>query len=147
MTDLNFYIAGSGPYFDKVAAMNVPSNMNFLGHLKYPTEVKAFLDEGDICVHPSGLDACPLSVMEAQLMRKAIIATNVGGVPEVMADKNFLVEDGDTMGWIGKIRWLLDHPTECETIGANGRRFVEEKFSLERISRDLFEYLKNVANE
>lgn len=145
MPEINFYIAGSGPYLNYVLSRNPPSNMKFLGQLPYPGGVKSFLREGDVYVHPSGQDACPLTVMEAELMQKAVIGTDVGGVPEVMADKRFLVKDGDTVDWIRKIRWLLDHDGERETVGANGRRFIEENFSMEKISRELFEYMRSVV--
>ncbi len=145
MPQINFYVAGSGPYLGRVLSQDPPRNMKFLGHLAYPNGVKALLKGGDIYVHPSGQDACPLAVMEAQLMKKPVIATDVGGVPEIMCDKRFLVKDGDTRNWITKIEDLLHHPEDRESIGARGRYFIEENFSLSRISKDLFEYIKEVA--
>lgn len=147
MPQVNFYVAGSGPYLDYVLSQDPPGNMKFLGQLSYPAEVKSFLKEGDLYVHPSGQDACPLTLMEAELMQKAVISTDVGGVPEVIGDKRFLVKDGDTADWIRKIQWLLDHPGECETVGANGRCFIEKNFSLSTISKDLFGYMKEIATE
>lgn len=147
MPQVNFYIAGSGPYLGHILSQDPPRNMKFLGRLPYPPGVRSFLREGDVYVHPSGLDACPLSVMEAQLMKKAVISTDVGGVPEVMSDKRFLVKDGDTTDWIKKIRWILGHPDESKKVGTHGRRFVEENFSLDKISKDLFEYMKSIASE
>ncbi len=147
MPHINFYIAGSGPYLDNVLSRRPPTNMKFLGSLSYPKGVKSFLKEGDLYVHPSGQDACPLTVMEAELMKKAVIATDVGGVPEVMCDKRYLVRDGDTREWLLKIRYLLDHPQEKDSIGSRSRCFIEDNFSLERISNDLFEYMKKVASK
>jgi len=80
-------------------------------------------------------------------MKKAVIATNVGGVPEIVSDKRLLVKDGDTRNWIAKIQELLDHPEDLEAIGARNRSFIVENFSLGRISKDLFEYMKKVAAE
>jgi len=145
MPQVNFYVAGSGPYLGQVLSQGPPRNVKFVGRLRYPDGVRAFLKEGDIYVHPSGQDACPLTVMEAQLMKKAVVATDVGGVPEIMCDKRFLVKDGDTRNWMTKIQDLLDHPEERESIGTRCRYFVEENFSLSRISKDLFEYMKKVA--
>jgi len=144
MPDFNFYVAGTGPYIRRVLAEK-PRNMTLQGHLCYPDEVKAFLRAGDVYVHPSGLDACPLTVMEAQLMEKPVVATNVGGVPEIVCDKRLLTEDGDTDGWVSKINWLLDNPAEAAEIGRSGRQFIEENFSLNRISRDLFACMEDVA--
>jgi len=147
MPELNFYVAGSGPYLDHVLSLAPSRNMKFVGHLPYPDGVKAFLKAGDIYVHPSGQDACPLTVMEAELMKKAVIATDVGGVSEVMPDRRFLVKDGDTGDWITKIQNLLDHEDHREMVGIRGRRFIEENFSLSKISEDLFRYMKEVSTE
>lgn len=145
MPDLNFYIAGSGPYFKRLTSMKIPSNLVFLGELEYPTEVKAFLTDGEVYAHPSGLDACPVSVMEAQLMEKPVIASNVGGIPEVTSNAQLLVDYDDTRSWIRSIRYLLDHPDEAKRIGLDGRRYVERKFAVEMISRELFQYLQGVV--
>ena len=145
LPNVNFYVAGSGHYLEHVLSRNPPGNVTFMGRLAYPKGVKALLREGDLFVHPSGQDACPLTVMEAQLMEKATIATDVGGIPEVMCDKRFLVKDGDTGDWIAKIQDLLDHPNDRETIGVRNRGFIEENFSMDKISKELLEYIRAVT--
>ncbi len=145
MPEVNFYVAGSGSYLSCVMAQNPPKNMKFLGRLPYPSGVKSFLKEGDLYVHPSGQDACPLSLMEAQLMGKPIIASNVGGIPEVVSNPQRLLDCEDTEGWVRSIKYLLEHPGEWEQIGSEGRRFVENKFAMETISRELFEYIREVV--
>jgi len=147
MPQLNFYIAGSGPYFNHVLSQNPPQNVKFLGQLPYPNGVKAFLKTGDLYVHPSGQDACPLTVMEAELMKMAVVATDVGGVPEVVGDKRFLVKDGDTEGWMSKIQYLLDHPEERERAGSVNRHYIETGFSMDKIAGELFVYMKEVLEK
>ena len=75
-------------------------------------------------------------------MEKAVVATDVGGIPEVMCNKGFLVKDGDTGDWIAKIQDVLDHPNDRETIGVRNRVFIEENFSMDKISKELFEYIR-----
>jgi glycosyltransferase involved in cell wall biosynthesis len=144
LSNTHFYIAGSGPYFERFLSYQPPSNMQFLGQLTYPIQVKSFLATGDVYIHPSGQDACPLTVMEAGLMEKAIVATNVGGVPEVIGDKKFLVKDGGTESWVSKIQYLLDHPEERERSGAVNRHHIEHQFSMDKITKELFTYMKDV---
>jgi glycosyltransferase involved in cell wall biosynthesis len=144
LSNTHFYIAGSGPYFEQFLSYQPPSNMRFLGQLTYPIQVKSFLATGDVYIHPSGQDACPLTVMEAGLMEKAIVATNVGGVPEVIGDKKFLVKDGGTESWVSKIQYLLDHPEERERSGAVNRHHIETQFSMDKITKELFTYMKDV---
>ena len=57
-------------------------NFHWLGSLEYPEKVREFLTEIDVYALISGIDMSPLSLQEAQLMEKPVIATNVGGIPE-----------------------------------------------------------------
>ena len=63
----------------------------------------------DVYALPSGLDTIPLTLKEAQLLEKPVIATNVGGIPEGLQKNQtgFLVEEGDHKGWIDKISILI----------------------------------------
>ena len=69
-------------------------NFTWLGSLEYPNKVRKFLSEIDAYALISGIDMSPLTLLEAQLMEKPVIATNVGGIPELMIDgkTGFLIE-------------------------------------------------------
>jgi len=94
-------------------------------------------------VHPSGLDALPRSVKEASLMEKPIIASNVGGIPEMVRDNQtgYLCNVDDVDQWIERIRFLLDNPDVGRKFGKNAREFVASTFSWRRIAED---FLKNL---
>ena len=72
--------------------------------------MRQFLTEIDIYALISGLDMSPLTLQEAQLMEKPVVATNVAGVPEMMIDgkTGFLVEEGNHEQLIKKLRLLLE---------------------------------------
>jgi glycosyltransferase involved in cell wall biosynthesis len=79
------------------------------------------------------MDLAPLSLKEAQLMKRPVIATDVGGNPEMMKDgvTGFLVEKGNHKQLIEKIKLLLTDKKLSEQMGNEGRRFIEETYSWE----------------
>jgi glycosyltransferase involved in cell wall biosynthesis len=142
MPDVNFYFAGDGPYFNLVK-QSCPPNMFLMGRVSRP-EVKKLLESGDIFVHPSGLDALPRVIKEASLMEKPIIASNVGGIPEIVRSNQtgYLCEIDDVDQWIGKIRFLLDNPDVARRLGKNAREFVAKTFNWRTIATDFLESIK-----
>lgn len=142
---VTFYWVGDGPYRDYVLdRLKKYENFQWLGHLQYPDKVRKYLSEIDIYALISGIDMSPLTLLEAQLMEKPVIATSVGGIPELMInDKTgFLIKKGDSKNMIEKINLLLCDDTKRKMMGQIGRDFVKNKFSWENIVN---EFLKNIS--
>lgn len=141
LQDMNFYFAGNGPYMSLVKRES-PSNVHLLGRLP-KSGVQRLLASGDLFVHPSGIDTLSKSVMEASIMEKPIVASNVGGIPEVIENgkTGYLCDIDDPESWVEKIRFLLDNPQFAEKLGRNAREFVIEKFDWRKIADDLVERL------
>ena len=85
----------------------------------------------------SGIDMSPLTLLEAQLMKKPVIATNVGGIPELMKDKvnGFLIEKGDSEKLIEYLQIIFNDQDKAKSMGNSGKKFVEENFSWEIIAK------------
>jgi glycosyltransferase involved in cell wall biosynthesis len=113
-------------------------NFQWLGSLDYPGKVREFLSSIDIYGLASGIDMSPLTLLEAQLMKKPVIATKVGGIPELMIDKKtgFLVTKGNDEEWKKRIEELLNNKNKRNEMGENGREFVKENFSWEKIANE-----------
>lgn len=143
MKDVNFYFAGDGPYMNLVR-QECPSNMFLVGRMS-GSYVQQFLDSGDVFVHPSGLDALPRSVKEAALMEKPIVASNKGGIPEIVKDgqTGYLCDINDTDQWTSKIRFLLDNPDIGRTLGKSAREFVARTFDWRTIAERFVRNLKS----
>jgi len=124
-------------------------NFKWLGPLQYPNKVREYLSEIDIYALISGLDMSPLTLLEAQLMKKPVIATNVGGIPELIIDgkTGFLVEKGNSKELIEKIEEILNDPKKIEEMGVEGRKFVEENFSWKIITQKFIDNLKKTLDE
>jgi len=134
MPNVNFYWAGDGQFRGKILqVLNKYDNFKWLGKLDYPDKVREFFTEMDVYALVSGLDMTPRSVLEAQLMGKPVVASNVGGVSEAMKDNEtgFLVNCGDYKGWIEKLSILLSDSNKAKHMGDEGKNFVNGKFTSE----------------
>jgi len=98
-----------------------------------------------LCVIPSvWQDAFPLSVLEAMARGKAVIASRVGGIPE-MIDHNvhgLLVAPGDEASLSAAMRQLLADRDRAARLGEAARRRVAEQFTPERQVRSLVEIVE-----
>ena len=84
-----------------------------------------------------------LTLKEAQLMKKPVLATNVGGIPEMMRDgqTGFLVEEGDHDGWVKHLSGIINDKTLSRKLGEEGQKFVNETFNWERIATNFVKIL------
>ena len=145
MPDVTFYWAGDGQYKDKIlSVLEKYDNFKWLGNLEYPDKVREYLTEIDVYALVSGIDMSPLTLQEAQLMKKPVVATNVGGIPEIMRDNKtgFLIEKGDANSWIEKLSLLINDEQKRKTMGEEGRKFVEENFNWNIIAKEFLEILE-----
>ena len=146
MPNVHFYWAGDGVYKDEVLPLlEKYENFHWLGSLEYPNKVREFLTEIDVYALISGIDMSPLTLQEAQLMEKPVIATNVGGVPELMKDgeTGFLIEKDNPKDLLLKLSMLLNNLENSKKMGKKGREFIKNNFNLDKICNDFLNHLKN----
>lgn len=95
------------------------------------------LGEFDVLVSSSHIETFGRTLVEAMAMAKPVVATAVGGVPEVVADNEvgFLVPAGDVVAMAEKINLLVENPALCQAMGRNGVRRVLERFDVRAITR------------
>jgi FkbM family methyltransferase len=72
-------------------------------------------------------------ILEAMAMGKAVIATRTMSPDDLIVDgrNGFHVKPGDSAELRERMRYLLDHPDEAERMGSEGRRMVEQHFTIE----------------
>lgn len=128
-------IVGSGPEQSSLAAvaerLNVSDRIVFTGFQADPVSITNALD---IFVLPSTQEGLPRVILEAMLMAKAVVASNVIGPAELVVDgeTGFLLSPGDIDSWINALRRLINDATLRKRMGEAGRRRVLEKFLIER---------------
>jgi len=149
MPETTFYWVGDGPYKENVLPiLEKYDNFKWLGALEYPNKIREFLTEIDVYTLLSGIDMAPLTLLEAQLMKKPVIATNVGGIPELMKDKEngFLIEKGDSEKLIEYLQIIFNDYDKAKTMGNSGRKFVKDNFSWEIIAKKFINDVKDLVN-
>ena len=90
------------------------------------------------------MDLAPLTLKEAQLMKKPVLATNVGGIYEMMEDKvtGFLIKENDPNDLIKKLTILLEDENLRKKMGENGNKFVVKKFNWNIIAKKFIENIE-----
>jgi len=149
MPQVNFYWAGDGPYRDKILSiLSRYKNFKWLGPLTYPDNVRKYLTEIDVYALISGIDMSPLTLQEAQLMEKPLVATNVGGIPELMIndETGFLIEKGNYIELKDKLRLLLTDEKIARRMGRAGQIYVKKKFSWEVITKKFVEQIESYVH-
>ena len=151
MPDVHFYWAGDGVYREQVLPLlEKYENFHWLGSLEYPDKVREFVTEIDVYALISGIDMSPLTLQEAQLMEKPVIATNVGGIPELMEDgkTGFLIEKNNPEELFEKLSTLLNNLEKSKEMGNKGREFIKNNFNWDKICNDFLNHLKkhNIGN-
>ena len=133
-----FYFAGDGIYKDKI----IPKLKNFknfvwLGNLEYPIEVKKFLSEIDVYLLLSGMEGLGQTIIEALLMEKPVIATNIGGIPELIEDgkTGFLIEAGNHDDLIKKINQVFDQPVVASNMSSKGKETMQENLNWDSVAK------------
>ncbi len=142
--NVNFYWVGDGKYREKITELlDKYENFKWLGRLEYPDGVRKFLETIDIYALITGMDLAPLTLKEAQLMGKPVLATDVGGDKEMMRDKEtgFLVREGEPNDIVEKINQLLENKTLSKEMGEKGIEFVKKEFNWEKVAKNFLEII------
>lgn len=131
--ELDLVIAGDGP--DKEAYQKYSSELNVEDHVHFLSDVSdvdlaTLYKKCELFVLPSRLEAFGLVLLEAMIYGKPIVATNVGGVPEVIEDgyNGILVTPNSSALFLG-IEALLSAPQLKDTFGKRSKEVVSKKFS------------------
>jgi glycosyltransferase involved in cell wall biosynthesis len=100
----------------------------------FQKDVRPFLHEIDLFVHPSYREPFGLSIAEAMAMRKPVVACGTGGVPEIITHgaDGLLVEERSAEAVASAMQTLLNDPELCRRLGNRGRETVRERFSPRR---------------
>lgn len=111
-------------------------------------KIREFYNNCDIFIGPSWLEGCQLPPMEAMACKCALVATNVGGVPDYcVAEKTALISEPKNPEYLAEnVIKLLDNPKLLEEISIAGYEYVKQ-FTWDKATDKLETILKNSLNE
>lgn len=129
-----FFIIGDGPLrieLEKVTStLGITQNVKFLG---FRQDVHDLLATTDVFVLSSLRESLPRAIREAMVMGKPVVASKVGGVPEIIThgQTGFLVPPNDPDSLAEYVLMLLKDKQLAVRIGASGQKVIMERFDME----------------
>jgi glycosyltransferase involved in cell wall biosynthesis len=139
--DATLVLAGSGPGLaaarEHVAAAGLVPRVRILGPRADGVDLLAL---SDVVVLPSvAAEGLPIVILEALALGKPVVATRVGGIPEVIQDgeTGLLVPAGDPQALADAVSSLLADPARAAVMAARGREAVRARFSANGMVRQV----------
>jgi L-malate glycosyltransferase len=132
-------IVGDGPLLvsleHRVKALGLQDQVHFEGHISDRATLIGYYQQAALFVLPSHHEGMPTVVLEAMACGCPILATNVGGVPNVIKDgvNGVLVPPGEPHRLASTIQTLLKNHDKLNAMGVQARNTIEHSFSWEII--------------
>ena len=134
--DVSFVVAGSGTLGAQLrslaSSLGLARRIRFLGYVDPVAPVQRALD---VVVVPSLSEAFGLTAIEALALQLAVVASRVGGLPEIIVDgeTGLLVPPGDPQAMAAAVSRLLDDRDLARRMAVAGSKLVEERYTLRRM--------------
>jgi glycosyltransferase involved in cell wall biosynthesis len=130
-------IAGAGPQEDalrrKIKELGMEARALMLGHRDDVPRLLAAMD--CVALPATKNEATSQALPQALAMKVPVIATAVGGLPEVVIDRQtgLLIPPGDADALCGALLWMHQHPVEAKQMAERGHAHVQANFTIERM--------------
>ena len=124
---------GDGSYEQRLrelsAELGISDHVHFVG---FQQDVNPFLEAMSLYVHPARMEGFGIAVVEALAAGKAVVATNVGGLPEVVeeGETGLLVAPDDPQALTAAVLSLLRDDGRRRAMGERAVKWVRERFDL-----------------
>lgn len=131
-------VAGTGPfesdYRRLVRELGVENHVNFTG---FRRDIPDLMAAADVLVLPSLAEAFGLALTEAIYLGTPVVATRVGGIPEIVRDgvDGLLVPPGSPEALSEALVRLIRDPALLHSLAKDGRRWIAERFQFETMVR------------
>jgi L-malate glycosyltransferase len=127
----------------QAGSLGVSERIVFLGHRE---DTDVLLQALDIFVLPSLSEGIPMALLEAMAASRPIVASRVGGVPEIIENgvDGYLVEPMDVDNLAERCRRLIESPDVARKMGEQGRKRVEREFSATAMADRVVSFYKEL---
>lgn len=134
LSDELFLFAGTGTLPEH------PDNCIDIGAIE-PERVPKMMNCADCLILPSYTEGLPNVLMEALSCSIPVIATNVGGCPEVVQDgrSGLLIPPKDIQALREALYWMKEHTSERINMGEEGRRDMIERYEIQKLIRQMID--------
>ena len=124
------------------------SKVKYLGALPY-SEIKNAIQNVDICVFPSFIEAFPVSWLEAMAMSKPVVARNIGWATEMIknGEEGFLVYPKNHYEFAEKINVILNDSKLKEEIILNAKNKILNSFDTKIIAKKNYDLYESIIDK
>jgi glycosyltransferase involved in cell wall biosynthesis len=134
-------IVGGGPEEAKFKRLARRLGLNARVAFAGPTPARTAFARARCVVVPSRAESFPYIVLEAAAAQMPLIATNVGGIPEIVADTDMpLIPPGDVGALAGQLRAFLSSPKPFLARAARLQELVAERFTVENMTHGVIDF-------
>jgi len=149
--EVHFVFAGPGSkdlLMKNIQKNAIPSNRYSVLDQIDRSRIPSLYAKSKMLVLPSFIESFPLSILEAMSSESLVIASNVGGVPEIINDgaDGVLVGAGKADELAQKILFFLENEEIRKKMGKNARKKVVEKFTSAKMARDTIDAYEKILN-
>jgi len=137
--NVELVLAGAGPEQQSLENQTRSHGLNDqVTMLGYVMDISPLLARADVLINPSRTECMPNSILEAMSSGVPVVATDVGGVSEMIRDgvDGLLCPARDPISLANAIECLLTHPDRAQQMAENARLRVINEFSFEKHMRD-----------
>lgn len=122
---------------NKIDKFSLNEIFEYVGWTK-DLQKQELLGKCDVLILPSYNEGLPISILEAMSYGKAILSTNVGGIPEIIehGTNGFLIEPGDLTSLESHLKFMIKNPNIVEEMGCKSKERVQP-FLIENVLNDL----------
>lgn len=151
LPELHVIMIGNGPLYENIVNTINHNNLKHFHLIPRTINVEQYIMASDLTLLTSYMEGSPNVLVESQYLSTPVVATNVGGVPEVLIDgeTGFLADSENSDDIADKCYDLLSDPTKINKFGVAGRQFVEREFHIDRLYKnikDLFDEQPNIKS-
>ncbi len=135
MRNSKLVIAGDGPSLPELKSLVLHLDLaHCVELLGYQDDIPAIMQNSDVFVLSSRYEAMPMTILEAMACKLPVIATNVGGTPYLLSDKEgWLVESNNKTELANTFLFAYSNPAESNRKATNGLRLVRENYTIEKM--------------
>lgn len=145
---LELELVGDGPERSRIEnAVDAAGSTERVHLTGYRTDPSPYLRGADVFVLPSAAEACPMALLQAMACGVPVIASRVGGVPEIVRNgvDGILVDPGAEDQLVAALTLLAGDAALRRRLGAAGRARVVERFGIEHSVRSLVGVYEGLA--
>jgi glycosyltransferase involved in cell wall biosynthesis len=147
-SNLKLAIVGTGEFEDYLRNLAYGlDDIVFTGYADALAIKKSLYENCVAVVVPSSYEGLPMVVLEAMACKKAVIASDVGGIPLLVrhGKNGFLAKPGDSRSLEKFIRILLEDPDLRKNMGSFGRKLAEEEFTVDKMVSETLRVYKSLV--